>query len=302
MNIEQLKGVVAIDEEGSVSRAARRLFTSQSTLSNSLAGLEREVGFAVFERSNRGMRATAQGRTLITYARSILNFSQDILAIADSGGRQCRFRLISAREENLNRVFTAFCLAHRDDKNIDISFVSASVEHTVELLYRDMADYGLACIGRSKFKQVEELCRSRRVLLRPQRSMTLEVICAADHPLMKEKDLIRALPAFTRIAPPDYADHLFLEEVERRTGSALKDGIRRILVADRETRLDLLSQGAGYMIGILDRSAAESRKLASRELDVSLEVCTLVSEDKMNDPLVREFEKLLGVNDAPDRK
>ena len=58
MNTDQLKGVIAIEEEGSVSRAAKRLFISQSSLSNSLAVLEREVGFQIFERSNLGMRVT----------------------------------------------------------------------------------------------------------------------------------------------------------------------------------------------------------------------------------------------------
>ena len=292
MNIDQLRGVVAIDEEGSVSRAAKRLFTSQSTLSNALASLEREVGFAIFERSNRGMLPTSQGSRLITYARSILCFSQDILAISDKGRKNCRFRLVSNREEHLNRVFAAFCLAHKDDKAIEISFVSASFEHTIELIYRDLADYGIICIDTPKLKQAEEACASRRVLLRPLMDMTLEVICAADHPLMKEKDLLRALPAYPRIASPDYAGHLFVEEVERRTRLRMKDESRRITVEDRETRLDLLSKGVGYMLGILDGSAAERWGLASRKLDVSYGIYTLVSEDKKNDPLILEFEQL----------
>lgn len=292
MNIDQLKGVIAIDEEGSASQAAKRLFISQSTLSNSVASLEREVGFPIFERSNRGMRLTAQGRRLVTYARSILNFSQDILAISDSARKICRFRLVSAREEHLNKAFTAFCLAHKDDARIDISYASASVEHTIEMIYRNLADYGIICIDKPMQKQVEDHCKSRSVALRPLIDMTLEVICAADHPLMSEDDLIHSLPAFPCIAPPDYASHLFIEEVERRTGVPLKDECRRIIVADRETRLSLLSQGVGYMFGILDKNAADNWNLASRELDVRYGIYTLVSEDKKNDPLVLEFEQL----------
>ena len=107
MTIDQLKGVVAIDEEGSVSRAAKRLYISQSTLSNAVASLEREVGFLVFERNNRGMAVTPQGRELLSYARSIVNFTEDILSISDSGKKKCRFRLVSNREEHLNKVFAA---------------------------------------------------------------------------------------------------------------------------------------------------------------------------------------------------
>lgn len=293
MTIDQLKGVVAIDEEGSVSRAAKRLFISQSTLSSAVASLEREVGFLVFERNNRGMAVTPQGRELLSHARSIVNFSEDILSISDSGKKKCRFRLVSNREEHLNKVFAVFCFAHKDDASIDISFASASVEHTIEMIYRDLADYGIICIDKPKLKQIEDLCKSRGVVLSPLTEMTLELICAAEHPLMQETDLLRALPAYPCIAPPDYANHLFIEEVDRRTGYRLKEEYRRIVVADRETRLDLLSQGVGYMLGILDRSAAEKWKLVSRKLDVRYGIYSLVSRDKLNDPLIREFERLL---------
>ena len=293
MTIDQLKGVVAIDEEGSVSRAAKRLFISQSTLSSAVASLEREVGFLVFERNNRGMAVTPQGRELLSYARSIVNFSEDILSISDSGKKKCRFRLVSNREEHLNKVFAAFCFAHKDDVSIDISFASASVEHTIEMIYRDLADYGIICIDKPKLKQIEDLCKSRGVVLSPLTEITLEVICAADHPLMHEKDLIRALPNYPCIAPPDYASHLFIEEVERKAGFPLKDDYRRIIVADRETRLDLLSKGVGFMLGILDRNAAERWNLASRKLDARYGIYSLVSRDKINDSLIREFERLL---------
>lgn len=293
MTIDQLKGVIAIDEEGSVSRAAKRLFLSQSTLSNAMASLEREVGFLIFERNNRGMAVTPQGRELISYARSIVNFSEDILSISDSGNKNCRFRLVSNREEHLNKAFAAFCFAHKDDASLDISFASASVEHTIEMLYRNLADYGIICIDKPKLKHVEDYCKSRSVVLRPLTEMTLELIFAADHPLMQEKDLMRALPAYPRIAPPDYANHLFIEEIERRAGFRLKEEYRRIIVADRETRLNLLSLGVGYMLGILDRNAAEKWNLVSRKLDMRFGVYSLVSKDKINDPHILEFERLL---------
>ena len=293
MTIDQLKGVIAIDEEGSVSRAAKKLFISQSTLSNAVASLEREIGFLIFERNNHGMVVTPQGCELISYARSIVNFSEDILSIPDNGNKKCRFRLVSNREEHLNKVFAAFCFSHKDDVSIDISFASASVEHTIEMIYRDLADYGIICIDKPNLKQIEDRCKSRGVVLSLLTEMTLELICAEDHPLMQETDLLRALPAYPCIAPPDYANHLFTEEVDRRTGYRLREEQRRIIVADRETRLNLLSQGVGYMLGILDSNAAEKWKLVSRKLDVRYGICSLISKDKINNPLIREFERLL---------
>lgn len=293
MNIDQLKGVIAVDEEGSVSQAAKRLFTSQSTLSNSIASLEREVGFLIFERYNHGMKVTAQGRKLISYARSILNFSQDIMSISCEGKKSCRFRLISDREVRLNRIFATFCMAHKGDTEIDISFASASVEHTVEMIYRNLADYGIICIDDSKRKQYEEHCKKRNVSLKPLRGMTLEVIFAADHPLNHEEDLLHALPAYPHITIPGYAVHLFPDEAQRESDTSSKDDYRRISVADRETRFDLLSRGVGYMRGVLDANDAEKWGLVSRKLDTQFRAYTLVRDDKKNEPCILEFEELL---------
>ena len=293
MNVDQMKGVVAIDEEGSVSRAARRLFISQSTLSNSMASLEREVGFRIFERSNQGMRATGQGRRLISYARSILHFSECILALSDSGSQTCRFRLVSSREKRLNRAFVKFCLAHKDDTVLEISFLPAVNDHIAEMIYRDLADYGIACIKKTKLKGYEAFCSSHNLVIKELGSITLEVICAADHPLMFEEDLLHALPAYPLIVPSDRADMTPSEEVLRSFGAPQGSEQRVIRVADRDTRLDLLSHGVGYMIGILDRSAAENWGLAARKLDVQYGVYSLVREDRKNDPCVLEFEKIL---------
>lgn len=293
MNIDQLKGVIAVDEEGSVSQAAKRLFTSQSTLSNSIASLEREVGFLIFERYNHGMKVTSHGRKLISYARSILSFSQDILSISNDDKKSCRFRLISDREVRLNRIFVAFCMAHKEDTNIDISFASASVDHTVEMIYRNLADYGIICFDDSKRKQYEGYCKKRNVLLKPLRSMPLEVIFSSDHPLGSEEDLLSALPAYPRITIPDYTVHLFTEERIEKLNPLLKEDCRRILVADRETRFDLLSRGVGYMVGVLDTNDAKKWGLASRKLDMRIGAYTLVSEDKKNEPCILEFEELL---------
>ncbi len=295
MNIDQLKGVIAIDEEGSVSRAAKRLFISQSSLSNSVAVLEREIGFQIFERSNLGMRATAQGRRLLSYARSILSYTDDIMAISDSENRTCRFRLVSPRSMKVQKVFSAFCLAHKEDMLLDISYVSATSEHTVEMVHRNLADFGIICIEREKLDKYEEYCKSRGILLRAHMDANVEVMFAENHPLNMEEDLIGALASYPLIASPDYSDHMFIAQTERILDAhpVERIGNRRILVADWDTMLHLVAQGVGYRFGLLGKDYMEKRGLKSRPLDIHFVYCTVVSEDKRNDPHVMEFEKIL---------
>lgn len=72
LEFRYLRDFLAIVESGSLGDAARRLKTSQPTLTRSVKLLERAVGGPVFDRTPHGMRPTALGRALVDHARTIL--------------------------------------------------------------------------------------------------------------------------------------------------------------------------------------------------------------------------------------
>ena len=69
MNFKILGYIVAIAETGSVTKAAERLFISQSGLNQQLIKLEAELGTPLFHRSKKEMRPTHAGRIYIENAR-----------------------------------------------------------------------------------------------------------------------------------------------------------------------------------------------------------------------------------------
>ena len=72
MELYQLKTFVKIADEGSLTRAAALLFTSQPAISAQVKALEEELGVTLFERSSKGMTLTAKGRQLYTHANATL--------------------------------------------------------------------------------------------------------------------------------------------------------------------------------------------------------------------------------------
>ena len=69
MNINQLKYVLVIAESTSIREAVNRLYVSQPALSSSIRDLEEELGIVIFERSNKGIRLTDEGREFVNYAK-----------------------------------------------------------------------------------------------------------------------------------------------------------------------------------------------------------------------------------------
>jgi DNA-binding transcriptional LysR family regulator len=70
VRLRQLEYVVAIAEEGSYTAASTRLTIAQPSLSQQVAGLEKELGCQLFERLHRGIRLTPAGRAFLPEARA----------------------------------------------------------------------------------------------------------------------------------------------------------------------------------------------------------------------------------------
>ena len=68
MNFKILEYIVAIAETGNVTKAAERLFISQSGLNQQLIKLEAELGTPLFHRSKKEMRPTHAGLIYIENA------------------------------------------------------------------------------------------------------------------------------------------------------------------------------------------------------------------------------------------
>ena len=72
MELRELTAFVAVAEEGGMSAASRRLHISQPALSQTVGGLERQLGVKLLERSSTGVRPTEAGAALLSEARAIL--------------------------------------------------------------------------------------------------------------------------------------------------------------------------------------------------------------------------------------
>lgn len=97
MNLAHWRLLVAVADEGTISRGADRVGISQSGASQALAQLEASLGFAVFVRERRQVEITALGQRVLEHARSMLGGLQAIRALADDsrGVSGVRIRLAS---------------------------------------------------------------------------------------------------------------------------------------------------------------------------------------------------------------
>lgn len=73
MDLSQLEVFLAVAREGGFSRAAHKLYRTQSAVSQAVRKLETEIGEPLFDRSSRDGQLTDAGRVLQEYAERLLN-------------------------------------------------------------------------------------------------------------------------------------------------------------------------------------------------------------------------------------
>ena len=77
MEISHLEVFLAVAREGGFSRAADKLYRTQSAVSQAVRKLEAEIGEPLFDRSSRDGLLTDAGRVLEEYAEKLLNLREE---------------------------------------------------------------------------------------------------------------------------------------------------------------------------------------------------------------------------------
>lgn len=98
MELHQLRYFVAVAESGGFSKAAKRCFVAQPSLSQQIIKLESELGSKLFDRLGRSVVLTETGKALLPKARLILseadNIKTGITEEVDSGAGILRVGII----------------------------------------------------------------------------------------------------------------------------------------------------------------------------------------------------------------
>ena len=72
MKVSHLRMLLAVEQAGSISRAATRLGIAQASLSRTVREIEKAHGINLFERTGRGVRTSKAGEEYLRQAQSVV--------------------------------------------------------------------------------------------------------------------------------------------------------------------------------------------------------------------------------------
>jgi DNA-binding transcriptional LysR family regulator len=267
VDLRQLRSFVAVAEERSFTRAARRLRVAQPALSQQIHALEAELGVMLIERTNRTSGLTDAGVALRRRAERVLADADDAAReMADYAGvRRGTVRIGCALqtlvEGRLPTLLAAFAKSH---PGIRVTLRETHTAQVLRLVARGAVDLGLVHVVRAGSGPAigAERAGDELVLTRLYRE-PLAVIMHPRHPLARrakvELDDLRDQP-FVAFRPGSSVREALAHAAAAR-GFAMKIAFS---TANMGSVRALVAAGLG--VGVVPLSAAVGRGLAAAAL------------------------------------
>jgi DNA-binding transcriptional LysR family regulator len=237
MELRQLRHFLALVEERSITRAAKRELIVQSGLSNSIQALERELGTHLYLRGTRPVRLTAAGEALVGAARRTVASA----AQAEQAVHQTRDALIgtlrlgiSLSAQHLVPFASYLGEFTREHPGIELRLQYAAALTMISMLESGELD----CVIGPALNQVPG------VRMTPLAREPMHLVCRSDHPLADKPEVTLSALANERFVevPPEWSARLLSDAAFAGEGIP-----RRVVceVGDWEVFLELVSAGVG---------------------------------------------------------
>lgn len=252
MTLQQLKYVVTIVNEGSISEAAKHLFLSQPSLSKALKELENEIGIEIFNRTSKGITLSTDGKEFLSYARQVVEQAE--LLEQRYLDKKPSKQLCSVSTQHYAFAVNAFVnlLKEMDSDEYEFTLRETRTYEIIEDVKNLHSEVGILYLNEFNEKVLRKILEENHLVFHPLFRADPHVFISSEHPLAKEKSVtIEQLELYPFLAfeQGDYNSFYFSEEILSTVPRK-----KVIHVSDRATLFNLLMGLNGYTIctGVLN--------------------------------------------------
>lgn len=282
MTVTQFKYVLEIVKTGSINKAAKNLFVSQSVLSSSIKNLEREFGRQIFFRSNKGIELTAFGHDFVAHIKPItIQIDQLTNMMASSSiDFPISVSITSSGFYLMSNVISALYKKYQNT-GIRVDSYEGSIDDITSMVYHQVAEVGImrrwSCYRASIDKQLKSL----NLRFHPIASLDIGITIGQKSPLFHSasdyvsREELRPFPAVMY----SYMDSGPYSDIYDRLG--LPNPPSKMVTLSRAMVYEMLGYTDAYYLNSLytcDRSEFITKGIPYQQRTLQLKDCDIKSE------------------------
>jgi LysR family transcriptional repressor of citA len=141
MDIESIKTFMVLAKTKNYTRAANHLFVAQSTVTNRINELEKELEFKLFRRTNRSVELTSEGEKFRLYAEKVIELTDTSLSEISSKQKYSNYLRIGCADSIYEGHLASLIQKHRKSNPSDYLKISIGLsDHLLEQIQNGMLD------------------------------------------------------------------------------------------------------------------------------------------------------------------
>ncbi|MGO2786810.1 MAG: LysR family transcriptional regulator, partial [Enterococcus faecalis] len=188
MNIQQMKYVAAIANNGSFREAAKKLFITQPSLSNSIRELEEELGISLFLRTNKGAFLTEEGMVFLEQAEKVLVQMELLENRYRETVTSERFSISSQHYDFLGEVI-AKVLKKYGDQYKDFRVFETTTLKVIEDVKGFHSELGIIYLNEQNSVSIERYLEQANLAYEVISTFNTHIFLGNHHPLAKQKEI-----------------------------------------------------------------------------------------------------------------
>ena len=250
MRLEHFQYIVEIARCKSMSKASKKLFITQPSLSTAIQSLETELGFQIFKRSASGVALTDKGESLLHIAEEVVFQLEQIRELSDPGNATAVTINIAAVPVFCNALMMDLIQqVHRDYPFITLNIMELRPCKILPALISGTADIAIGCYQPSTKQQILQEANKNGFSIEPVFQDRMICFLPRNHPLSRAGRV--TFPELQECGIPRavYNDHVLMDSFDCITASDAPEaevGKDSFLFTDRSSIKKAVSKGLAY--------------------------------------------------------
>ena len=218
MNTEHLVYILEAYKCGSVNKAARNCYISQSHLSTIIKNVEQEIGYPLFHRTANGITATPEGLIFMSHAEKIVTERNNIQKIPQSMSESDSLSIICARSAFVLQCFFDYKNCFPNLNRTHDKFLEAGLRENLKNVVAQNCRLGILVLFEQVIPKYMDLADQYNLEMTVlQRSIPVTALMSKSHPLANSSRVsLKDLTGYPFIAdahidPDDTLDVLGLQ-------------------------------------------------------------------------------------------
>ena len=192
MQVKQFEYVREIARSGSITQVADKLYISRQALSESVRLLEQELGFAIFQRSNKGVVPTPEGEIFLKDLDTILPVVDSWKDLSGKPKQKEKVKILVQYIISDYILYSQLFVKLNDFSDVEVEIEAVSGHDILSSVETDENSIGIilpSINGKVKPRMIE-MAQQEKITVESLAEIEMCIVLANENPLCKKEQLM----------------------------------------------------------------------------------------------------------------